>query len=821
MTGSRWNNAVRVAVRSLVAARWNAAAAVLVLSVAAAAGHSVTAIWDSTVGRQLSWRNADEIVELSVETIREAGEETDRNDEMDVSAMVSDAEAAELAGSATSLTWVGAWLPRSTVVGGGARARLIVAADLAPGTLAALGAVPTAGRAFDDADHRAVVAGTGASPVVILREDLAAALFGSAPDAVGETVEMGRQRAEVVGVLPRDFVFPESRFRAWLPRGVAAAGDSGTIVRGGPTHARLAPGATPETAATEATRILRRAELRSEEERVVLSPVTAGLTESIRPTLEVLRAGAVLLLLVAAASVASLRLSQALSEQRTSGIRRALGATPGDEIAGAALRILLLAAVVAAGALAVSTWLLPLLRTYGAHLLFAQDWSASADTALTAFIAAFVAVALAETPSLFEILRERSAPVTGGTRGAHGRRPFLMPLLAAGTAAATVILVATALLAGSAWALLDGRGGYSDADLGVLTVDFGGRGADLAPASGDRRRILDELVERIETLPAVENAGYGDALPDDPAAVITGVPAAPGEDPVRVAARKASSGLLGALRIPILRGRGLLDSDRRSGEAVGVVDRAFASRAAEDPVGQLVRVGFEQVRVVGVAADVLTFPARDRWSTIYRPYVEESAPGGAPDYRALTASLTADKTEVVARFRDGLTPERLSALADLPMTVDPSLRVLDSESVRSRRTGLLGSSALTSVVLVVFALAGLLLTVVGVVGHISDTTAREAQPNAIRLALGAEPAVVVWQVARRTGIAAGAGIGLGLLLGFVLARGIGSRIPWVETGDLFLYLGPAALAALLMAAAGLHAGLRAARANPWALLRSL
>lgn len=815
----RWKNAFAIAVRSLVAARWNAAAAVVVLSVAAAAGHSVTAIWDSTVGRQLSWRNADEIVELNIETLRETGEEADRSDEMDATASFSAEEVAELTDSGTSLSWVGSWFPRSTVVGGGAHARLIMAADLAPGTLTALGAVPGAGRGFDDDDHRAVVAGVGASPVVILREDLAAALFGSAPGAVGEIVELGPQRTEVIGVLPRDFAFPESGFLAWLPRGVAAVGE-GEMGFGGPTHARLAPGATPATAAAEATRILQRAELRSAEERVVLSPVTADLTESIRPTLEVLRAGALLLLLVAAASVASLRLSQALSEQRTSGIRRALGATPGDEIASAALRILLLASLVAAGAVAVSTWLLPLLRTYGAHLLFAQDWSAGAETAATAFAAALVAVALAESPSLFEILRERSAAVTGGTRGAHDRRPFLMPLLAAGTAASTVILVTTTILAGSARALLDGRGGYSDDDLGVLTVDFGGRGADQAPGSGERRRILDALVERIETLSGVESAGYGDALPDDSSGMATRTPAAPGQVAVSVAARKVSSGMLGALRIPILRGRGLLDSDRRSGEAVGVVDRAFASRAAEDPVGQLVRVGFEQVRVVGVAADVLTFPAEDRWSTIYRPYVEESAEDTPVIFRAF-AGMLADKTEVVARFRDGLSPDRLSWLAGLPATVDPSLRVLKSESVRSRRTGMLGSSALTSVVLVMFAAAGLLLTVVGVIGHISDTTAREAQPNAVRLALGAEPAVVVWQVARRTGIAAGAGIGLGLLLGWLLARDIGSRIPWVETGDLFLYLGPAALTALLMAAAGLHAGLRAARANPWALLRSL
>ena len=175
----------------------------------------------------------------------------------------------------------------------------------------------------------------------------------------------------------------------------------------------------------------------------------------------------------------------------------------------------------------------------------------------------------------------------------------------------------------------------------------------------------------------------------------------------------------------------------------------------------------------------------------------------------------------MTRFRGGVSPERLATLASLPKTVDPSLRVLRSESVRARRTGILGSSALAAVVLVVFAAAGLLLTVVGVVGHIADTIAREAQPNAVRLALGAEPAVVVWQVARRAGMAAGAGIGAGVLLGWLLARAIGSRIPWVETGDIFLYLGPASLVALLVAAAGLCAGHKAARSNPGALLQSL
>ena len=350
-----------------------------------------------------------------------------------------------------------------------------------------------------------------------------------------------------------------------------------------------------------------------------------------------------------------------------------------------------------------------------------------------------------------------------------------------------------------------------------MTVDFGGRSAGTALAGTERQRILDALVERIEALPAVRMAGYGDGLPDDPRGMAHLVRSGPeAGSAVRLAVRRVSAGLLGVLQVPVLRGRGLVETDRNSGEVVGLVTRGFADQAAEDPLDRLIPVGLEQVRVVGVTADVLTFPAQNRWSTLYRPWTGES--DGFVTMAGFAGNPTA---EVVTRFRGGVSPERLATLASLPKTVDPSLRVLRSESVRARRTGILGSSALAAVVLVVFAAAGLLLTVVGVVGHIADTIAREAQPNAVRLALGAEPAVVVWQVARRAGMAAGAGISAGVLLGWLLARAIGSRIPWVETGDIFLYLGPASLVALLVAAAGLCAGHKAARSNPGALLQSL
>ena len=361
--------------------------------------------------------------------------------------------------------------------------------------------------------------------------------------------------------------------------------------------------------------------------------------------------------------------------------------------------------------------------------------------------------------------------------------------------------------------MLGGRGGYSDAGLGVLTVDFRGRGGEALQAS-DKVRLLDALGSRLESLPAVRSAGYAESLPDDPAGIAFST--AGDAESSRVAIRRVSPDLLEVLRIPVLRGRGLLNSDRPPGEPVGVVDRSFAERNDRgDPLDQWVAVGFDGARVVGIVRDIMTFPVEDRWRTMYRPYTGEDDP------LVLAAGPGIGKVEVLVRFDGAASPERLAAVAEIPAAVDPAFRVIHAGTVRARRSGLLGSSVLASTILMVFGAAGLLLSVVGAVGHVVDTAVREAQSNAIRRALGAEPRSIVWRVIRRTAGAAGLGVGAGLLLGWVLTRAVGAAIPWVATADPLLFLGPAAFVCSLMLVISVAVTVvRVQRTDTWALIRS-
>ena len=84
------------------------------------------------------------------------------------------------------------------------------------------------------------------------------------------------------------------------------------------------------------------------------------------------------------------------------------------------------------------------------------------------------------------------------------------------------------------------------------------------------------------------------------------------------------------------------------------------------------------------------------------------------------------------------------------------MRATATSSVRDRRIRQLGAPLLAAVALGIFAAAGLLLAVVGGIGHIADFVVREAHATAVRMALGADPDLLVWGAFRSTALAAAA-----------------------------------------------------------------
>lgn len=805
--------AAKAAVRSLRRAPGNAGAVVLVLSAAAAASGLVEAVWDGVVARPLPYRAPGELVMVTVA----AGE----SGAASAPALpVFGHEALSLREESSAFAGVAQWSPHRAVLGAEGGGRTIRVALLAPSLLGLLGVGPAAGRLFTPEEHLGAASGSeGTSPALLLGHDLWRSAFGSSPEVVGTEVALDGVPVRVVGVMPAAFRFPDGGWDGWMPMpGPEPRPEFGTFtMRASPTVARLAPGRSPAAAAEEAAALLQRLGERPDPQ-VRLRPLEEAATAAVRPTLEILRVGALFLLLAAALSVVGLRVSRALAERRESAIRRSLGAAGGDEALAAIVRILLVGTAVAAlgGLLAGS--LLPLLRAFAGELGADAEWGISPGVAGRGALLALSAVALAELPSVLTSLRvcPRTGPAfsAGVARGAGSPRPLARPFLAFGAATGTVLLIVAAVLAGSGRRLLGGAHGYGAAGLAQVTLDFGGPGGATLPFES-KVETLDRLAARFAGFGGVEAVGYADTLPDEmqgdgwaPSETLPpGVPHA-----VFVGRRRAvSPGLFATLGMAVLRGRGFLESDLRGAPAVAVFDRrAVALSDRADPLGHPERPGADAARVVGVVPGARLFARREELATMYVPFAQGAGHGLGPR-----------KVEVVTRFREEPTGEQLAALSRVPGAISPALRVLRVESVRARRIRELGSPVFAAFALGVFSLAGLLLAAVGAGSQVFETAAQSARSLAVRRALGGSDRRVIRDLVRGTLSVAGLGIAIGGFLGWVAARLVGNRVVWVETGEPFFYAAPIALVALTVVLAALRAGRRAVRGAPAAVLRSL
>lgn len=712
-----------------------------------------------------------------------------------------------------SFTWLGHYTFEDAVAGDGPDGVSHLAAFVGEGLLDSLGtAIPVLGRSLTPEDHSAPAAPFGGarhsprlSPrgqsVVVVSHSFWTSVLGGAADALGREITVGGAPMRVIGVLPPDFFFPIPEVAMWAPlRDDTNSNDYRLLGSARPTVGRLASGVSPAAAARELAATLRNAELsirRGGEVRVIVQRFGERSIAASRPVLGLLRA---------------------TREQRATRTRFVLGATLGDEVGGAALRIAAFAAAAFAAAALTAPYLLQLFRRFSPVSSGDPEWSVGPGGLVSGFATTILIATLAESPALAARLRLRRNPLAAPRLGGAGGRRMFRGLLAAGIALATSALTLTALLGTNARALFVGRGGYSDENLVQVSVDFSGRSPNGSASHGEKISAMERAVERLVTLPIVEAAGYADTLPDERGGrrVRRGRNQGRRSDPVVLGRtrrlRAVSPGLFGVLGIPVREGRGFHPSDDPPGERVVVVDRNLVTHS-----DQPVRVdGFEEIstlgdaRVAGITEPVREFPSGASIPAAYHPIAWE--PGGRGSLRG---------TELVVRLRSPPSDEQIESLVAAVSAADPLLRIRRAETVRQRRLRALGPGVLAGAALGAFGLAGLLLAALGVIGNVLDEAAAGRRPTAIRRALGAPENEVVRETLRRTAAALATGVALGALLGFLASRLVANRIAWVETGDPFIYLAPVATVIVLGGAAALLAARSGVRAEPWQVLRSL
>ena len=220
----------------------------------------------------------------------------------------------------------------------------LVRVGLATGSLfPTLGARPYLGRVITDAT----------STDAVLSHALWQRKFGGDPAVIGKSLKIDDDTLTIVGVMPREFLIPDSRAEMWVPYEVPAQW-RGRFLR---VIGRLAPGVTQEQAqagmAAIHQRLVKEFPQFNTGWSVNVIPVHEQVVGSVRRGLLIVMAAVGFLLLIGCVNIANLLLSRATTRAKEMSIRAAVGASRGQLIRQLLTESLILAAI--AGVLGVVT----------------------------------------------------------------------------------------------------------------------------------------------------------------------------------------------------------------------------------------------------------------------------------------------------------------------------------------------------------------------------------------------------------------------------------------------------------------------------------
>ena len=677
--------------------------------------------------------------------------------------------------------------------------------------LSTLGVMPISGRGFRPDDGR-----PGAARVVLVGYGLWQRRFGGEP-IVGRTIELDREPYTVVGVMAKEFGFPEFA-QLWVPMRVDPAAAATTRA----SHAysviaTLKPGVSEEQGRTNLATIARQLAQAYPKTNLDVGVLTQPLRErslpgELRLAFVVFMAVVAFVLLIACANIANLLLGRAVTRDREMAVRAALGASRWRILrllmaeslliaaAGSALGVLVgrgaRDALVASVPIEIPIW-----------MRFDID---ATVVAFVVFLAVVAAVAFgllpalrASRPDLVAALKE------SGTRSATGGAGRLRTVLVvAEVAIAAVLLVSGGLVVRGFVRLMNVDPGFRPSNLLTLRVVLPAAVYD----TEDRRRAsVDEALRRIRTLAGVEQAAVVSSLPlaggtSNYTIAIEGAPTPPPEREPIAGFMVTSTGYFETLGIPLRKGRTFDEHDGPGTDPVVVVSESLALRhwPGQNPVGKRIGLGrLGWMTVVGVVGDVrqrgLDVPIRD---TMYVPHVQQPSRGFTVVVRTVSSPLAL--VDPVRRTIHGLD-------RDLPIS---SVFTMDRVMVRS-----LWQPRLFSWIFGVFAGAALLLAVVGVYGVVSYSVAQRTREIGIRVALGAGRGRIRAMVLNQGMRATFVGLGIGLACAVAVTRLMGALLYGMSPTDpitfgfVTLVLAATALVACLVPA------LRATSVDPIVALR--
>ena len=663
----------------------------------------------------------------------------------------------------------------------------------------------------------------GSDQVALISYELWQRSFYGKKEILGQAISLDDRVYTVIGVLPSSFYFPSPfPIDAITPLGKnepveMKRGDGITIVHD--VIARLKPNVTLNQARAQMetieSRIAPPSFMSSVRMTVTVVSLHSHFVGSLRGSLFVLLCAVGFLLLMGCANLSNLLLSRAIVRQQEMAIRSSLGASGARLIKQMLVESMALASLGCAAGVVLAFFtrriLIRLLPQSVPGLEgLALDWRVLSFAMMSACLSA---VAFGLGPALLS----SSGPIAQSlaTEGrcifAGGRRQFWLNALASTQIAiAIVLLCGGGLMLRSFWNLRYRDLGFRTDHLLTAQLHLG-----KAQSANNAAQILfiKKLVNNISVLPGVRGAAVGNLPPgEDHAtngfAVEGRAPQSEGQKPV-ARTYAISPAYLDVLQIPILKGRGISESDHAGTIPVALISATFARRnfPGQEPLGRRLRLerGEPWSTIVGIVADVKTAGlVSPPESVIYFPY---SQAGTMNDDVGVLLRTDFNPAYIEPELRKQITGLDLRQPITDMQTMDRRL----NESVARPR--------LATVLLGCFAALGLLLATVGLYGVMSLLVRGRFRDIGIRLAIGARPRDVLHMVLQQSLQNIFMGVASGICCALLLTRFIRALLYNVSSSDAFTLGAATSFLVLVALAASYFPARQASQIDPMTTLR--
>ena len=675
---------------------------------------------------------------------------------------------------------------------------------------------PLLGRFFVDDDFD--------RSVVVLSEGAWRTKFGEDPDIIGRTIQLDTTTREIIGVVPQELRFPAGS-DIWVPLNDSTLDDNARKSGRYLAYGRLKAGITLQQAREQLKAINRIAKetypnvnnnfelaLTPIKERLFFLPTGGSLDQSVL----VLLLAVSLLFAIACVNITNLLLARIEKQTRTYALRIAIGSNRGRILRLLVTEALLLGLFGGAIGVAIAFVSMPLIVAAAPPILPGfKPLTIDLPVLVTSTAVAVVAlVAIA----LFQFRRVSRTNVVdalkeGSYKGATSSRSATLVqngLIVAQIALSLTMLVGAGLMIKSFSLIQEIDPGFDPDNVYTLQVN-------VPDSWGDdwtqHTAFYDQVIERVSAIPGVMSAGTSLALPIGDRRVYSrfnfmDIPPTP-EQPYQIAIVEAvAPGYLETMRVPLIRGRLINESDTVNSQPVILISQSMADRyfPGEDPIGKEFQSIVDERNsitrvVVGVVGDI----SNEGNQTVRQL-------GGLTFYDALTqmtGGLRVNQSRLAVRTQ-GDPNQYIQAIHAAVWSVDRLAMVSNTATMNQRLEAAVQNSAFNTILLSLMAGLGMTLALIGIYGVMSYVVNQRTQELGLRIVLGASTGKIIGMVIGRASKLAVSGFIVGLIIIGALSQYLSSLLYQVSPIDLPVYLG---IIASLYAAVILAAFLPAFRAS--------